>query len=209
MKLGSSRRDYSKLKDKDQDVELEDEFYEDDEEGAQAKESALHSQYSYQQQPVRADERIEMPARLEECSSVVGKESTWEGNFSTEDSVRLDGRVSGKVNAAGTVHITEGAEVNADVHGKFVVIAGSYDGKLTCSERLQLLPTSKVRGTITTKMISVGDGAFIDGEIHMTDDAHQAASPLSMFRKDDDDVSTNGTSEKDDAKGGSKTTRAS
>jgi cytoskeletal protein CcmA (bactofilin family) len=201
MKLGSSRRDYGKLnqKAKDDDVELEDEFYEDDED-APKDGSALHNQYSYQQQPVRADERIEMPARLEECSSVIGKESTWEGNFSTEESVRLDGHITGKIKAAGTVHITEGAQVNADVIGKFVVIAGSYDGKLICSERLQLLPSSKIRGSITTKIISVGDGAFIDGEIHMTDEAHEVSSPLSMFRKDEDDSAKNGASEKDDSK---------
>lgn len=116
------------------------------------------------------DDQTDAPARPEDCSSVIGAGSAWQGNFSTEGSVRLEGRISGEVKAAGTVHITEGAEVSATVHGKFIVIAGSFDGQLFCSDRVVLQPSSRVRGAITTRLFSVGEGAFIDGEIHMVDE---------------------------------------
>ena len=67
------------------------------------------------------------------------------------------------------MHVTDGAEVNATVHGKYVVVAGAFDGQLYCTERLELLPTSRIKGAITTRLLSVGEGAFIDGEVHMTD----------------------------------------
>jgi cytoskeletal protein CcmA (bactofilin family) len=103
----------------------------------------------------------------DDYSSVIGAESAWNGNFSTDGNIRIDGNVLGEVKATGTVFINNGADVKATVYGKFVVVAGSFDGNLYCSERLELQPESRIKGIIHTKSLSVGEGAFIDGEIHM------------------------------------------
>src|SRR5437867_13167161 len=62
-----------------------------------------------------------MPAAgLEDFTSILGTGSSWSGNLNSEGSVRLDGEVSGEINAAGTVLISEGARVNAKIEAKFV-----------------------------------------------------------------------------------------
>jgi cytoskeletal protein CcmA (bactofilin family) len=133
---------------------------------------------TYQAPPAkRWEDQVEKAAAPDDCSSIIGAGSVWQGNFSTDGSVRLDGKVSGEVKAAGTVHITDGAQVNATVQARFVVVAGSFDGQLYCSERLELLPSSRVKGSITTPQISVGEGAFIDGEIHMVEESATVSAP--------------------------------
>jgi cytoskeletal protein CcmA (bactofilin family) len=119
----------------------------------------------------RWEDQVEKPASPDQCASIIGAGTTWQGTLVSDASVRLDGKVSGEVKAAGTVHVTEGAQVNAVVQAKFVVVAGSFDGQLYASSRLDLLPSSRVKGSITTPTISVGEGAFIDGEIHMVEEA--------------------------------------
>jgi cytoskeletal protein CcmA (bactofilin family) len=119
----------------------------------------------------RWEDQVEKPASPDQCASIIGAGTTWQGTLVSDASVRLDGKVSGEVKAAGTVHITEGAQVNAVVQAKFVVVAGSFDGQLYSSSRLELLPSSRVKGSITTPQIAVGEGAFIDGEIHMVEEA--------------------------------------
>lgn len=119
----------------------------------------------------RWEDQAEKPASPDQCASIIGAGTTWQGTLVSDASVRLDGKVSGEVKAAGTVHITEGAQVNAVVQAKFVVVAGSFDGQLYSSSRLELLPSSRVKGSITTPQIAVGEGAFIDGEIHMVEEA--------------------------------------
>lgn len=167
MKLGNQRRDYTSIQRNEwhaRDAAApEEEEYEADtpEELAPEPRPALQAQ-----QP---REPVEGPARAEECSSVLGAGSTWQGSFTSEASVRLDGKISGEIRAGGTVHVTEGAEVNAVIHGKYVVIAGAFDGQIFCSERVELRPTSRAKGSITSRLISVGEGAFIDGEIHLVD----------------------------------------
>lgn len=178
MKLGNQRREYNQMPRKewtkatdedDLDLEDEDEF----------EEIAADSNFA-PAAAAKLDTPADGPAKPEDCSSVLGAGSTWQGNFSSEGSVRLDGHISGEVKAAGTVHIGQGAEVNATVQGKYIVVAGSFDGQMYCSDRVVLQPTSKVRGSITTRTFSVGEGAFIDGEIRMVDELPAAIAPAAV-----------------------------
>ena len=181
MKLGNNRR-YGQLPRnsdwQDKAVEFDPEL-EQATGDADAATPAAESSYDFLQAP--ADAATDTPAAPEECSSVIGSGSTWQGNLTTDASVRLEGKVSGDIKASGTVHVTDGAQVNATVHARFVIISGSFDGKLYCTERLELRPSSRIKGSITTRSLSVGEGAFIDGEIHMTDEVpdHKAVGAAS------------------------------
>lgn len=162
----------------DDDVEDEDE---------EEVTSATFEPQAQAQQPQatqkRWEDQVERPATPDQCASVVGAGTTWQGTLTSDSSVRLDGKVSGEVKAAGTVHITEGAQVNAVVQAKYVVVAGGFDGQLYASSRLELMPSSRVKGSITTPQISVGEGAFIDGEIHMVEEsAVSNVKPFSAAR---------------------------
>jgi cytoskeletal protein CcmA (bactofilin family) len=172
MKIGNSRRDMGTLKN-DWQTREDDDLTEIEADGRDA---------SFQPAPKRWEDQIERPASPDDCSSTLGAGSVWQGNFQTDGSVRLDGKVSGEVKAAGTVHITQGAQVNAVIQARFVVIAGSFDGQLYCSERLELLPTSRIKGSMTTPQISVGEGAFIDGEIHMVEDSSAVNKPFAAVK---------------------------
>src|SRR5262249_4062430 len=45
----------------------------------------------------------------EKCANVIAAGSSWQGSLAIDDSVRIDGRVSGDIEAKGTIHISEGA----------------------------------------------------------------------------------------------------
>jgi len=107
------------------------------------------------------------PTEAPNCPSVISSGSEWQGNLKIESSVRIDGRLSGGIEAGDTVQISEGAMVDAKINAKFVVVAGTFQGHLNCRERLELLPTSLIKGEFTTKLLTVHEGAFIDGQLHM------------------------------------------
>jgi cytoskeletal protein CcmA (bactofilin family) len=178
MKLGN-RREYTKLstdwnKRDDQEEDSTEDF------SADYQEPDVQAVPSYTSRTMDASPAN---ALAEDYASVIGAESAWNGNFSTEGNVRIDGNVLGEVKATGTVFINNGADVKATVYGKYVVIAGSFDGNLYCSERLELQPESRIKGAIHTKSLSVGEGAFIDGEIHMGDVSDlDSAEPISASK---------------------------
>lgn len=168
MKIGNSRREYGQMPRKEwRTGQDEDDMDLDD----LPEEVPAENKYEFTSTVAgRRDSPLDEPAQAEECSSVIGAGSTWNGTFTTEGSVRLDGTISGEVKASGTVYIGEGANVNATVQGKYIVVAGNFDGQMYCSDRVVLQPSSKVRGSITTRLFSVGEGAFIDGEVRMVDE---------------------------------------
>jgi len=114
------------------------------------------------------------PTAPDKCANVIAAGSTWKGTLSIEDSVRIDGRVSGEVEAKGTIHIAEGAVVEAKIRASFVVISGTFKGEVRSLERLELLPHSKVQGDLITKVLNVHEGAVVDGNIRMAGDKAEA-----------------------------------
>jgi cytoskeletal protein CcmA (bactofilin family) len=114
------------------------------------------------------------PTAAEKCANVIAAGSRWNGSLNIDDSVRIDGQLSGEINAKGTVHISDGARVEAKVRAAFVVVNGSFKGEVRCDERLELMPKSRVEGDIVTKSLNVHEGAIIDGSISMTSTKAQA-----------------------------------
>ncbi len=112
----------------------------------------------------------------ERCADVMGAGSKWKGTLVVQDSVRIDGQVNGEVEAKGTIHISEGAQVDGRLRAAFVVIAGSYRGEIKALERVELLPKSKVQGEIETKALTMTDGAIFDGAIRMSTEKPDTAA---------------------------------
>ena len=109
----------------------------------------------------------------ERCTNVVAAGSKWKGNLSVQESVRIEGQLSGDVEAAGTIHIADGAVVEAKLKAAFVVIGGTFKGEVRCLERLELLPKSKVQGDVITKSLNIHEGATLDGTIRMSTTAEE------------------------------------
>jgi cytoskeletal protein CcmA (bactofilin family) len=103
----------------------------------------------------------------EQCPNVIAAGSKWTGSLNISDSVRIEGQLNGEIVAKGTVHIAEGARVEAKIEAAFVVVSGSFKGQVKAGERLELMPKSRVEGELVTKILHVHEGAVVDGTIQM------------------------------------------
>ena len=108
------------------------------------------------------------PTPPDRCTNIIAAGAKWKGTLTVEDSVRIDGIFSGEVVSKATVHVAEGAQVDAKIKAAFVVIAGTFQGEIRCEQRVDLLPQSKVTGDINTKVFIVHEGATLDAAISMT-----------------------------------------
>ena len=105
------------------------------------------------------------------CTNIIAQGAKFKGSLKVDESVRIDGVFSGDIDAKGTIHVSEGAEVDAKVHAAFVVVSGTFRGEIRAEEKTELMPKSKVNGEVITKALSVHEGATMDGTIQMTSDA--------------------------------------
>lgn len=115
------------------------------------------------------------------CSTVLSSGTAWEGSLKTQGSVRVEGHLSGEIDATDTVHVAEGAQVDAKIRAAFVVIAGQFQGEVDCRERLEIMPTGQVKAQLTTKSLVVHEGAFIEGQIHMAEPKPTSATNQSSI----------------------------
>ncbi|HYI25594.1 MAG TPA: polymer-forming cytoskeletal protein [Thermomicrobiales bacterium] len=108
------------------------------------------------------------PATTQDDSvSVFDRYSSFDGTFNLTRDLRVEGEVKGTISCKGTLFVAQGATVNANVEAESITIAGDLNGEVTCRSRLQILPSGRVKGKITTATLVINEGAAYDGELVM------------------------------------------
>ena len=103
-----------------------------------------------------------------ESISVIDRFSNFDGTFQSTRDLRVEGQVKGTINCQGTLHVAQGANVDARVEAENISVAGELEGEITCKGRLQILPSGRVRGKIETGTLVINEGAFYEGQLEMS-----------------------------------------
>jgi cytoskeletal protein CcmA (bactofilin family) len=102
-----------------------------------------------------------------EARAYLGKGSKIMGKLFFEESARIDGQVDGEISANDVVVIGESAVVTALLNAPSVVIAGKFSGDMIAAKRIEIRPTAKVFGNLTTPVLVMHDGALFEGHCRM------------------------------------------
>jgi len=96
-------------------------------------------------------------------------------NFSGElkftNSLRIDGKFQGKIISSDELIVGEKGVVEAEIEVGRISISGTVKGTIKASERVELLPTSKVEANIITKNLIINEGAVFNGSCSMDEKA--------------------------------------
>jgi cytoskeletal protein CcmA (bactofilin family) len=104
-----------------------------------------------------ADDRATIGRNLQIKGEVIGSESLY-----------IDGKVEGAITLPGSrVTISRNAQVSANITAREVVVFGKVRGNIHASDRVDLRSEGSVTGDVTAQRITIGDGAFFDGGIHI------------------------------------------
>ena len=103
----------------------------------------------------------------QESISVIDRYSNFDGTYHSTRDLRIEGQVKGTIECRGTLHIAQGANINARVEADNISVAGELEGEITCRGKLQLLPSGRVRGKINTVTLVIHEGAYYEGELEM------------------------------------------
>src|SRR5581483_879744 len=83
-----------------------------------------------------------------EFESRIGKGAKISGKLVFRASAKIEGEADGEITGDEIV-IAEGAVVTARITGSRVTVAGRVSGEIVARERLELLPTARLKCTIT------------------------------------------------------------
>jgi cytoskeletal protein CcmA (bactofilin family) len=114
-----------------------------------------------------------------DSASVIDRHSEFDGTYSTDRDLRIEGRAKGKLSCQGTLHVAQGATVNAEIEAEQVVVAGVLEGTVNCRTRLQIMPSGELRGKISTPSLVINEGARYEGQMVMPSHSSRLAAARS------------------------------
>jgi len=119
--------------------------------------------------------------RQEAAEKVLDVDASMQGTLIFKDAVnlRINGRFEGVLNTKGNLMIGETSVVNADITGESIMIAGKVNGNVRAAKELKLIAPACVVGEISTPLLSVAEGAVLEGNCKMLSKARAESSEKS------------------------------
>jgi cytoskeletal protein CcmA (bactofilin family) len=97
-----------------------------------------------------------------------------DGKLNSKGNVRIDGLITGDIQAAGNVTIGVHGEIIGEVKAQVIIIGGKIAGTVIANEKVVLESTSNLKGDLITKILVVEEGAVFDGKSAMSSKDRQS-----------------------------------
>jgi len=97
--------------------------------------------------------------------TIIGQHAKFKGELSFEGAVRIDGSFEGNIRASNgaTLIVSEVAVITGEVDVPNLVLHGTINGNVRASESLKMSTTGKLKGDVEYHVISLSEGASING----------------------------------------------
>lgn len=103
-------------------------------------------------------------------STLLGRDTSFEGTLSFKETIRVDGRIKGKLTSTdGTVIIGENAVLDADIQVAVAIIRGKINGRVEAGQRIEVYPPAHIDGDISAPTVAIDSGVVFNGTCQMTD----------------------------------------
>ena len=134
--------------------------------------------------PNRGDKlKSPMPINKEDFSinTIIGPNTCLKGDIETGGFTRIDGSITGDVNAKGRVVIGEKARMKSNISGTAITVGGVIYGNIIAGESLVILSTALIMGDIITRRIQADDGCLIHGKVLVCPDEETWSHAVSEY----------------------------
>ena len=112
-------------------------------------------------------------------STLLGRDTTFEGTLTFKETIRVDGRIVGKlISDDGTVIVGENAVIEADVQVAVAIIRGRIDGRVDASQRVEIYAPAQVNGDIQAPTLAIDSGVVFNGRCLMKDQSSAIIKPV-------------------------------
>jgi cytoskeletal protein CcmA (bactofilin family) len=112
-----------------------------------------------------------------EATSIIGENSAFDGNFQVNGNLRVDGKFSGQLHVSDTLVVGKNGLIDAEVHTRCAVVAGTIKGDLHASEKITLQSGSHLEGEMVTARLVIEEGVSFQGSCKTAKTVRQTPKP--------------------------------
>ena len=117
-------------------------------------------------------------------STLLGRDTSIEGNLTFDETIRVDGRIKGKLNSPkGTLIIGENASIEADIAVGVAIIRGKVTGRVEAQQRVEVYAPAQVIGDISAPTVTIDSGVIFNGNCQMKPIDAPAAPKIEPLNK--------------------------
>jgi len=133
--------------------------------------------WSLNKKEVKMRRRKDVTQQSEE--KILDLNASMQGTLRFDDPVnlRISGKFEGALDTKGMLMVGEKAEINANITGEGIVIAGNVKGNIKATKILKLDGSARLSGDVEAPKLAIAEGAVLNGRIQMT--SRGAAEPAS------------------------------
>ena len=120
--------------------------------------------------------------REETEEKILDVDASMQGTITFKDPVnlRINGSFEGKLDTRGVLAVGESAKVKANVTGDKIIVSGKVTGNITAFVSLTLASHAVVHGNIHTPILSILEGAVLDGQVEMSTGVSEGSDEMSV-----------------------------
>jgi cytoskeletal protein CcmA (bactofilin family) len=101
-------------------------------------------------------------------TTVIAPGSRVQGTIAGGAEVLVEGLFEGRADVEGTFVVGPRGKVQGDLKARVVRIAGSVNGNVEATERVELTSSGRIEGDVLAPRVAIAEGGFCQGRIEMT-----------------------------------------
>jgi cytoskeletal protein CcmA (bactofilin family) len=109
-------------------------------------------------------------SRKETVPAVVfGNTTNFNGYLRFKETLKIQGRFKGTIDAQGALIIDKGAVVETDhISVSSLIVYGTVSGSIHAADKVDMFPGAEVRGDVKAARLRIADGVLFEGQCSMT-----------------------------------------
>ena len=121
-------------------------------------------------------------------TTLISRDSTIVGDINFSGDLEIQGQVKGNIvaqdNSNASVRLVEGGKVLGNIHAPKVLVNGTIEGDVHCTEQVELAPKAIVNGNVHYNLIEMAKGAQVNGSlVYAGATSTQSIKPVSVELK--------------------------
>ena len=122
-----------------------------------------------------------------EATSIIGEGSAFDGTFEVTGNLRVDGRFTGEIRVSETLVVGKDGMVDANVHTRNAVVAGTIKGNLHATDKITLQSGSRLEGDMITSKLVIEEGVSFQGSCNTSKSGAPPPKPAGQKEKKPED----------------------
>jgi len=110
---------------------------------------------------------IDENSKSSETESFIGKSIKVKGNISSEQSIRIEGKITGNITSNNSITIGKSGISSGRLEAEYINILGNSKGTIVSGKKLNILSNAKFNGNITSPKVIIDEGGIFNGNMNM------------------------------------------